>query len=83
MALNSKFKKGKIFKVYSSNLKMSYMDWINNNNWISINRYLVFLNNSSFCNDQSRESREQRWYGVTVKPEFFLLKQQLLNNLCC
>lgn len=34
MALNSKFKKGKIFKVYGSNLKMSYMDWINNNNWI-------------------------------------------------
>lgn len=62
MALNSKFKKGKIFKVYSSNLKMSYMDWINNNNWISINRYLVFLNNSSFCNEYvdwgSQESKD-------------------------
>lgn len=61
MALNSKFKKGKIFKVYSSNLKMSYMDWINNNNWISINRYLVFLNNSSFCNEYvDRGSQESK-----------------------
>lgn len=61
MALNSKFKKGKIFKVYSSNLKMSYMDWINNNNWISINRYLVFLNNSSFCYEYvDRGSQESK-----------------------
>lgn len=60
MALNSKFKKGKIFKVYSSNLEMSYMDWINNN-WISINRYLVFLNNSSFCYEYvDRGSQESK-----------------------